>query len=241
MSSFKVVDFAKLSFVFVCLFLSSCVKYYDVSKDEFPQGEKKAIDRDIVAENLKSQSVYDQFSTEAKFSILYMSDDMRELYTENYCWQNGKDENFKVAMMRRQFEENRVWKSFYIHAKIYDEDNRSLADKDSLWTFYLETEDGQRIAPVDRIEVDPIPSEIMSFFGDIYSSFRRTYLFKFPAKDTTGKLYVAEGAKFKMVISSPDKQCAIEWQDKIDKKLFSEKKKTKKTKSLGAYEDIYWM
>jgi len=242
MSSFEklIKKILKFSLFFGCLFFPSCIKYYELAKTEFPQGKGKDVSRDILAENLKTIRVYNQFATLAIFDLLYLSDEMRSFYVDLFCNQRGKDETFKSAMLRRELEENKLWISFNILASVQDEENKGLGDKDSLWSVFLKMADGQAISPVSIEEVDLSP-EMKFFFAHRLTHYKRSYLVKFPAKNAEGKYYLSEGSKFKLVVSSVNKEAEVEWNEKIRNNQENKIKTTKSSlKSMEVYEDIYW-
>ncbi len=224
--------------IFLTLLLPSCgVKYYEVAKTEFPQGKEKPVDRDTLSFDLQSKKVYDQFATVAMFDFLYLSDKVREIYVDLYCRQRGKDEGFKSAMLRRQFEENKHWISFYVLSSIRDEMHRSLTDKESVWSLFLSFPDNQKASPVSVEEVDLSP-EIRYFFGYRLTRYKRAYLVKFPSKDVNGNFYLKDVQDFKLVASTVDREVEFSWGKGRQEAEFTNKRKPKRWK---VHEDIYWL
>lgn len=231
-----------LLLVFMFILFPSCVKYYELSKSEFPQGKEKEFDKKVVINSLQCKKIYDQFATKAIFDVLYMSDELRTLSTVLYCAQHGKDNNFKSAMLRRQLEENRHWVSFYILSWMPNDLDKQLNDKEATWGMYLEFEDGTKVSPVSIREVDDLPAEIRFYYGYRVSDYKTPYLVKFPARDGD-KLYLKNKPNFKLIMSTVDKECVFKWKWKDDMFTIDEKKKSKNSRAKwqGRHEDYYWV
>ena len=213
-----------LCWIVLIAFLPSCIKYYKLSKTEFPQGKERPLDRTVLFYDLKSKKVYKQFATMAMFDVLYLSDKVRELYVDLYCKQHEGDKN---AILRRQLEENKHWISFYILSYIQDETHKSLADKDSIWSLVLRFAGDKQVSPISIEEVDLSP-EIKSFFGYRFSRYKRSYLVKFPSKDSSGKFYLDDNSGFTLVSSAVDREVQFSWD------------KPPKLEKWKVYEDFYW-
>ncbi|MCK4651012.1 hypothetical protein KAT08_02430 [Candidatus Babeliales bacterium] len=220
-------------YILLILFLlPSCIKYYKLEKDEFPQGKDLEDKREIVDANLRRVAVYDQFATKAIFDVLWLSNDTREAYVDINCKKNGKDDQEKRALLRRQLEENKHWNSFYVLADVRDKINISLTDKNSIWSLYVVGKDEDRVRPISIKEVDLEP-EYQFLFGPIFNFLKRIYLVKFPAASLDGKRYIKKDGEFKLIFSSAGKQNEACWGRISDKK----KKKEKILKN----EDYYWI
>ena len=214
------------------ILFSGCIKYYKLSKTETPQGKDHPDHREVVFDNVRSQTVNEQFETLAKFDALRLSDEVRKTYVEINAEKRGRDEQSKQALLRRQLEENKHWISFYVLADVRDKTHISLTDKNSLWSLYLKFGDGQKVTPISVKEIDLEP-EYQFLFGHRFTHFKRSYEVKFPAVDLTGKAYSQENTDFKLVISSPSKECELTWGDGVG--LYREGKRKYKD------EDYYWI
>ncbi len=233
--------------------ISGCVPYYKLSKREFPQGIDLPIRNEISRDYVKAQTVYDQFTTLAHFDAMWLSDQTRIAYVDTYCQKRGKTGDAKEAFLRRQLEENRHWISFYVLADVRDVFNGTMSDKTPVWTPYLEI--GEiKIEPVTIKEVDLEP-EYISLFGSKLNSFKTVYLVSFPANDATGKFYLDGSKNLKLVFSSVDKACSMEWDlEQLNKhpnshdntsdgnkdKHARKHKKSDKNKNVGKDIDFYW-
>ena len=126
--------------VVMLLLFPSCIRYYKLSKSEFPQGVEHEDARDVSHNYVRSGRVLDQFSTLAAFNALWLSNNTREAYVDVYSRRRGKDDTKHDALLKRQLEENKHWISFYILTDIRDATQFSMSDKNSCWTVYLEIE-----------------------------------------------------------------------------------------------------
>jgi hypothetical protein len=194
----------------------------------------------------------EQFTTLAQFDAIFLSDQTRIAYVDMFCSKRGKSKEAQEAMLERQLEENRHWISFYVLADVRDVFNGAMNDKTPVWTPYLEL-DGRKLEPVTIKEIELEP-EYINLFGSKLNSFKTSYLVSFSAQDQSGKLYLDGCKLLKLVFSSVDKACFVEWDlDQINKISKSEedksknenknqnkKNKRKKNKKIGKEIDFYW-
>lgn len=164
--------------VMLC-FMTSCVKYYDLIKSEFPQGKDQPDYRVVASLYKRTATVYDEFQTKAAFNALWLSDELRTAYVNVYCNKRGLSNDEKEEMLKRQLEENKYWVSFYVLADIRSKTNSSLSDPNAMWTPYLKLGDFDTLVPESIKEVDLDP-EFQLFFGKTFNLFKVAYLIKFP-------------------------------------------------------------
>jgi len=229
------------SLFLLLLTVSSCLKYYEISPKEFPQGKDKKEHKEVRDENLRSVRVYDEFETKAFFDCLLMSDKAKHAYSQIHCEKKGKNEQAKEALLRRQLEEGKHWITFYLLADIRDKMHISMTDKNSQWSICLEI-DGKKITPISIKEVELEP-EIQYLFGSALNAFKTVYLLKFPANDLAGKYYLREKATIKMLISSAYKSCSMTWgpeSQKKDKKIKGNPF-IKVEERVNGDKDFYWV
>ncbi len=227
-------------------FTPGCVKYHKLLKKEFPQGKEKEKKEDVIVRNVRSTPVYDQFTTKAMFDVLWMSDEAREYYVDIYSQKHGYGELAADSMLRRQLEENRHYISFFVLAYLPENCHQVLNDKDSTWSFYLKTFQGEKITPLSIKEVELAP-EIKYFFGNKISRFKSAYLIRFSKKGVLAK--ISQNAKvpevpFKLIISSVDRDVHIRWGEKPSVGVKVNKWKAPVSTSNGKYvenEDFYWI
>ncbi len=222
--------------VIVLLLFPSCVRYYKLSKAEFPQGTEQEDTREIAHNYVREGKVLDQFSTKAIFNALWLSDQTRSSYVDVYSRRRGKDEQKRRALLKRQLEENKHWMSFYVLTDIRDKAHIGMGDKNSCWSMYLEIErEGRdrvvKLEPISIKEVDVEP-EFQGFFGrHRFNAFKDSYLVKFPVVDLDGLSYFQEGDIVNLVFGGVLKESRLRW-DTSD---------LKKHGDLLKDEDFYWI
>ena len=252
-----------LLIVLAMFLFPGCIKYYKLSKSEFPQGKDQPDKHKEIKENIKDVAIFDQFETKARFNIMHLSDEVRTAYVDLHCLKRGKDEQDREALLRRQLEENRHWMTFYVLAEVRDKTHLSLTDKNSSWSFYVKVDEKQKVMPISIKEVDVEP-EYQALFGHRFNLFKRGYLIKFPAADLSGDAYLKKKAPFKMVVSSAYKLCEVSWNEEEDdedddfpltlvskkakeareqkrKEKKGKKPKKKKREKVLKDEDYYWL
>ena len=224
------------------IFLPSCIKYYELSEKEFPQGINRADQKEVIDKNLRSTRIYDEFETKAIFDVLWLSNETRTTYVSMNCKKTGKDESSKQALLRRQLEENKHWITFYILSDVRDRIHISLTDQNSLWSFYLKLDDGKIVRPISIKEFDFEP-EYQFLFGYKFNIFKRSYIIKFPAVDLSGKHYLQKDKEFNLVVCSPFKEAEISWQAPEFEEVIIKGKKIKRkvTRKVLKNEDYYWI
>jgi hypothetical protein len=213
----------------LCMF-SSCIKYQDLIKSEFPQGNDVSDKRDVAAKYVRNGTVYDEFQTKGVFSALLLSDEVRTAYVDIFAHKRGLSALAQEEMLKRQLEENRHWISVYVIADIRDKTYTSLSEKNAFWTLFI-TCDEKKIIPESIKEVDLEP-EFQLFFGPSFTLFKTAYLIKFPLAHKEHELSTApiNYKKISLTIESTYKACELLW--------FTSQLKTKK--KVMRNEDFYW-
>lgn len=219
------------SCIFVMLFfMTSCVKYYDLVKSEFPQGKDQPDQRTIAANYQRTATVYDEFQTKGVFNALWLSDELRTAYVDVYCDKRGLSCDEKEEMLKRQLEENKHWVSFYVLADIRSRTNASLSDENAMWTLYAKLGEYETIVPESIKEIDVEP-EFQLFFGKTFNLFKAAYLVKFPITSVTAdKLARCNITLVRLIVKSVYKECTLTW----DKDEMAKKRKVLRD------EDYYW-
>ena len=87
-------------------FLSGCGGLVDWAHETFDQGKLHKKDRELVARDLKSVRIYDGFATVGMFDVLWLSDDIRALYTDTFSARHGKSKEVRETFLRRQSKAN---------------------------------------------------------------------------------------------------------------------------------------
>lgn len=227
-----VKKFSILSSIFILLFFSSCIKYHKIYQQETNQGKDLEDHRTVVYDNLRSKTIYNEFTTLAHFDVLRLSDAVREAYVDINVAKRGKNKQTKEAMLRRQLEENKHWITMYILADVRDRMHASLSENNAYWSPFLLFDDGRKAMPISIKEVDLDP-EYQFLFGHRFSVFKRSYEVKFPAVDLEGKSYLSKDENYKLIMSSPIKQVEYDWSKPQD--FYMEGKRDLKN------DDYYWI
>lgn len=176
-------------FLLTMLVFPGCIKYYELSTTEFPQGNEVARQSVLAANYLRSIKLYDQFQTIACFDMLWLSSDVRSYFAQRFCSKRGKDaESFKAVESRQQ-EETNHWIGFYVLSDIRSRAHVSLKEKNAAWTMYLTIDKKNKVEPLSIKEVELEP-EYQAIFGHRFNSFKSVYLVKFPAYGLDGKPYI---------------------------------------------------
>ena len=225
-----------LFLVLILFLVPSCIKYYELSNIEFHQGHDHDDEREALDGNKKSVSIYDQFMTQAIFDVLYLADPVRMAYVDLHCEKKGLDSSTKKTLQAREIELGKHWITFYVLADIRDKKHVALTDKNSSWSLFLRLKDNTDIAPLSIKEVDLEP-EYQRLFGSMFTSFKRSYEVKFPAKDLNNNNYLRSNEPFRLFVSSAYKESAFTFNEPEKIKVSKRKKKDapKKRKLVCKY------
>lgn len=223
----------KFLMMIVLVVAPGCIKYYDLAKSEFPQGEKQPDQREVAQRYRRVARVYDEFETKAIFYGLWLSDEVRKSYVDVYSSKRGLSDEAREEMLKRQLEENKHWISFYVLADVRDKTYTALNDKNAAWTLYADV-DGKKIVPdKDGIRVlDYLEPELQLFFGKaVFDLFKTGYLIKFLVDPSLADQLTKGSVKqVKIDIHSTTKNCALVWQ----------KEELESKRKVTSDEDFYW-
>lgn len=208
----------------------SCIKYHEMIKSEFPQGEDGPDLREVAHANVRSTTVYDQFTTLAVFDALWLSPEVNAMYADLYGKRRGKDDDGCKAMLAQHEKDFSAFNSFYVLADLRVKTNKGLQEKGASWTLALENKEGKRVAPesIQNVELDP---EYQAMLGHRFNLFKEIYLVKFPAY-VSGEPFFASGEPLTMLLSSTRKNVRISWNGSVDAKT--------KKKKLLKYDNCDW-
>jgi len=192
--------------LFLLTLLPGCNKIIDWGKDNFYQGEKVEKDIDIARNYLKSQRVYDQFTISGHFDALWLSDEVRKVYTDIYCKRRSKTDEQKQIFLRRQLEENNHFITFYLLSL----QHIVLGEAESTWSISLKVGD-KSLNPVKIKTIDLSP-EYLDIFGKKYNKFKDVYLVYFNAKDVEDNYIINEQTdNITLLFRSVDKELLLSW------------------------------
>ena len=214
-------------------------KYYDLVPSEFPQGEEPENISSLMHKNLRSVKIYNQFTTEAIFDVLYFSDAVQAKYVDSFASRRGKSEKQRQDLVKGRRDASKNTLTYYMLADIRDTGNQTMFSKDSAWTVYLVNALGQKVEPTEIKEVE-LESEIRQFFMHRYSRYKIAYLVTFPCADELGNSYFKPDEKPSMVVSSITQERTLRWDDTQKESIKTRKGKPAKPEVEIKDEDFYW-
>lgn len=171
------------------MLLPNCGRIIDWGERTFIQAPSLQASIAQAQKYIRSITMYDQLYTCARFDALWLSDDVRVNYTDLYVLKFGKTEEQKKAFLRRQFEENNHFITFYV-LSLYE---HPLGNPNSEWTVFLQIDD-KNYAPIEIKSIELSP-EYMYIFGKKYNRFKVPYSIKFDAKDINDQYLITPETK----------------------------------------------
>lgn len=190
----------------VCFFLTGCTRVVRWVSSSVPQIRSLDVSCDTAQDCIKSAIFYDQLTTACHFDVLWLSDKVRELYTDLAISRTGKSLEQKDIVLRRQLEENNHFISFYV-LSLYE---CPLADPYSPWTIFL-TINSINYTPIEIKIVDLSP-EYTCIFGKKINAFKVAYSVKFDIKNANEELIINENTdKMTLYFRSIKKEASVEW------------------------------
>ena len=232
------------------LLCSGCKKtpgYYDLVPSEFPQGDEPENVSSLVHKNLRSVKIYNQFTTEAIFDVLFFSDEIQAKYVALYGARRGTSEEANQKHVNALRGSSKKMLTYYILADIRDVQSQTLVPKEAVWSLYLRNSKGKKIEPakIKEIELEP---ELRQFFLHRFNRYKTAYIVTFPSVDALGKPYFEGQEKPSMVLSSVTQERTLSWQEahtlpSAKSTVPSQKSKTLKPIQPEAEikdEDFYW-
>ena len=192
------------------VFLGACLRTHEFMGNEVPQVQRHEPSWRTIKEYVRSMTMHEGFETRAHFDALWMSDRMRHVYSALHANRIGQNPNEHKAHLLRQLEENKHKIVIYVLAEISSAYNRTISDPQSIWSLYLQTPQGYRIAPTSIKDVD-IEPEVRTMFGHRAAPSKKTYRVVFPAKDVAGRRYFAVDDTMELVASAAEMSDAVSW------------------------------
>ncbi len=195
----------KVLLFFVCC-LCNCGKLVKWGESNFYQGEELPTEQPVVQQYIRSVTIYDQFTTQAIFDVLWLSDEVRSAYTDIYAVKYGKNDEQKKVFLRRQLEENKHFITFYV-LSLYEV---PLGDANAEWSLFLNIND-ENYLPIEVKSIDLMP-EYIEFFGKKFTRFKVAYQVKFDALDIEDNLLFSPDVdQFSLYFRSVDKGTQLVW------------------------------
>ncbi len=171
----------KLHYIWCCLllFLPGC-RYVRWGKDVLHQAQTEFTYDALKQDYIRSLRIYDQFTTLALFDVLWLSDEVRTLYSKEHASRYGYTQERYTTFLRQQLAENDHEIVFYIFAAVPHAHDVLLTDELTPWTMYLNVH-GVSYEP-KSLKVIDLPPVYQVFFGRRYAIFKTAYLVTFAAK-----------------------------------------------------------
>lgn len=182
--------------------LTGCNELVNWSKDHLQQpDEQKRNFSAVSAQYSRHKKVYEQFTSLADFTALFLSDTVRLAYLDFYVYRNFKSDEDKQSARIRFLAENDYYISFYLSAwqrpteymnerTLFTGERHTLGEilggPDAEWQVNMRV-DGIEYEP-EIVEQVEIPLEYRVFFGSWISQFKKTYMLKFLAHDKNNKV-----------------------------------------------------
>lgn len=188
--------------------LSGCGRVIDWGRSTFYQGDIVPVDTSKVQKNIRSIAVYDQFTTRAIFDALFLSDEIRMVYTDMHARKSGKNEDQYNAFLRRQLEENKHYISFYV-LSLYE---KPLGESISEWNIFLRVD--TRVGELVPVEIRSIelPAEYRLLFGKKFNRFKVAYSVKFATRDAEDAAIISDDTRtISLVFRALDKEVMLTW------------------------------
>lgn len=172
------IKFFVISSFLMILLLPGCNgRLMNWGKATFYQGCDIVIDTTVADNAIRSVSVYDQLTTRGHFDVLLLTDEVRKLYAHIFTRKQGKNRDQYNSFLRRQWEENKHYVSFYVLTSY----GQPLGDLHSEWGVFLKVGD-KEIAPSEVKSID-LSAEYRLLFGKRFNRFKVAYSVKFNRTD----------------------------------------------------------
>jgi hypothetical protein len=201
----RVIVQGTLGCLLLC-FVGGCNRVVDWGTTIFDQGVDLENKAERAQRLIKSVFVYDQFTTEGMFDVLWLSDDVRMLYSDLYSMRRCKNEELRKAFLRRQLEENNHFITFYVLSPF----DMQLADSQTRWSIFLKIND-IFYCPIEISVVD-LDFEYKAIFGKKFTRFKESYAVKFSAIDIDEKQILGSNThNVELYFKTLNKQTKLVW------------------------------
>ncbi|MFT6765272.1 MAG: hypothetical protein ACJAZS_000147 [Alteromonas naphthalenivorans] len=179
----------------------------DTAKENFPQGKEYKNYQKKIKQYVKEVNIYDNFNTLGLFDALWLSDEMRTVYSDINADMRGKNTDVRHAFVRRQLKENKHYISFYV---LSTHDN-PLSVKPVPWAMHLEVDD-KRYMPFEVKSIE-LAVEYKTMFGTLFNNHKTPYEVRFERTNSNGADILQEGHahKMKLYFSSPEHFSSAQW------------------------------
>lgn len=210
----RLFAFFKLCALCLVIALTGCIGYHDLVPPEFPQHKHKSRGweqaKDFAKKNLKSVKVYDQFQTVALFDFLRFADEIALSSANIKSDRRGASKKTRQQIVIHELASNQNEFKFLLQADVRKSFQEHLDKKNSPWSFWLETQDGEKVKPtsIKRINHTDITRQL---FGDSYSRFKQLYQVTFPLSGNDLNQARNRRGPATIVCRSSEQKCKVNW------------------------------
>lgn len=182
--------------------------YADMAKD---RGHSDAYQAALDAWT-RTKTVHSQFETRASITATLKSQAFNRAYLDEY----GRIYRLTPAQ-RQQREEAQAnlraeFTEFLVYAYTPDRDANDFDRRNSIWRVFIMDDQGHRIEPVEIRRIDPVASDMESFFPYIRKYYGNVYSLKFkPVSGMENDPGVSSGKPFKLVMTSVLASVELDW------------------------------
>ena len=188
------------------LLLSGCGGVIDWTSETFDQGDTHKKDKIVISNYLKTKKIYDQFTTIALFDVLWLSDDIKTVYSNLYSKMHNRSEEVHQTFLRRQLKSNAHFISFYILST----HEAPLDIKPIIWSVSLKI-DGKTYQPSSVKGIEMVP-EYQEIFGKLLTNHKRPYEARFERKDNDGVDILDNAKEISLYLSGPKHYTSATWK-----------------------------
>lgn len=184
----------KLHFVIwsMLFFISGC-RYVPWAKDVFYQSKTKCTYTALRNDYIRTLRIYDQFTTLGIFDVLWLSDEVRTLYSKEYALLYGYCPEDYQSFLQDQLAESNCLISFYILACVPHVQDILLTEDGTPWSIYL-CIDGVNYQP-EILKLVELPYFYKLFFGKRYTIAKQVYYISFAAKSSMGDSILTKSSR----------------------------------------------
>lgn len=202
---------AQIIFVsLMVLLLPGCTRYYGWALTIMKQGQPVDTYINIVMQYIRSEHVYDGFKTLAHFDVLWLSDEVRTVYSLVRAQKRCLTQNEYNNLLQEELDLNKKFISFYVLSAIRHNYGSDLLDSENAeWSMCLCVEDTvYKPISIEEVELGP---EITLFFGKRYTVFKNIYQVNFDAKDSRDNSILATAGNLTLCFNRVDRKISLTW------------------------------
>jgi hypothetical protein len=193
--------------VLLCMSLSGCARKFNRwTHGVWYQGVAIPSDIQMPRDCVRSVTVYDQFTTCARFDVLWLSYDMRMAYVKLHSFRKGLSVEEQAALCAQAREEDRLQIVFYILTTL-----ATPFDDQAQWEVTLHLDNGVILKPstIAPVTIEP---EYKAAFGICYNSFKIAYKCIFKKYDAQGiVLWNQDDVPVQLHFAGLGKQFFLSW------------------------------